>query len=529
MKTKKIVSIISGFCMLAASYALPAYAEEITMTSNPQDGAVNVSSDLRDIVLTFSDLPDPGSFTENTVKLNGSSDLICDYGYDDLNDPYSITLQLASDALEAGERYVISLDQVAVGDSYFSGTTRFVTDIRDDQTVLLENFDSDTVTGAWGGTHSASDGILTYVAEGSNNGAYLPSYYSEKINMSNLIGFLVRFKIDTDTTLGFYYRTEFASTEDEAKHLYTDVQGGDDFQEVLIPANSNMAGGMLTYLRLHTTSAATLLVDSISAVTEKGHTSEVRKYFYFTGGQDYFRHADQGGITWTPADDGVHFSGAAGVHVFSMGVDQQVYRVGKIRFVAKKIGDADAGFTACFFSGWYTYQYSIMPVSFTLTDEFAVYEYDISDIWHDGNIAQMSLILDKENTEIVVRSIEFLPYHYDEAGYFAGKLQRVTNYGMQNESVLTETETAANITTILPSFWNFSGADKEIVLISAVYQNGKLVSTAAQKATVSGKSTLSEPLAATVEIPEGEGYTVRSFFWNGQTMMPYESKTPTNH
>ena len=189
MKTKKIVSIISGFCMLAASYALPAYAEEITMTSNPQDGAVNVSSDLRDIVLTFSDLPDPGSFTENTVKLNGSSDLICDYGYDDLNDPYSITLQLASDALEAGERYVISLDQVAVGDSYFSGTTRFVTDIRDDQTVLLENFDSDTVTGAWGGTHSASDGILTYVAEGSNNGAYLPSYYSKKINMSNLIGF----------------------------------------------------------------------------------------------------------------------------------------------------------------------------------------------------------------------------------------------------------------------------------------------------------------------------------------------------
>ena len=100
---------------------------------------------------------------------------------------------------------------------------------------------------------------------------------------------------------------------------------------------------------------------------------------------------------------------------------------------------------------------------------------------------------------------------------------------MQNESVLTETETAANITTILPSFWNFSGADKEIVLIGAVYQNGKLVSTTAQKATVPGKSTLSEPLAAAVEIPEGEGYTVRSFFWNGQTMMPYESKAPTNH
>lgn len=211
------------------------------VSSNPTDGASAISTDLEQITLTLSDVPQ--NVTAQTLTIKNAT--VGDIQVDDK------TIKVPVSGLQAGTTYTICLDGVACGGHQIKEAISFTTAIDENK---QNRIDFQGVSQFhWGGNYenmgSAPEGWWRVIPEkGKSTYLYL---LPEDRNIDGSPNLYVCVKSQHDITASVYFITKGSPGWSESKCLYYNIKGGDEMQVYKIPASANGNwNGTLSQLRL---------------------------------------------------------------------------------------------------------------------------------------------------------------------------------------------------------------------------------------------------------------------------------------
>lgn len=235
----------TGEIMFEDANVLPFDVTNILVSSLPENGGVSINADT-DVVLTFTDVPDVDTFTGDTVKINGSSDLLEGFSYDAENAPNSITVNLKP--LECGKRYFVELKGVTVGSAAnVSECMAFTTPFR--KTVSKTDFNGNNLSTyfSWGGNYTnieLADGALHISKDSSLQSfafLHLGSMTAEDVDF-------IRLKIKSNGSINpkYYFTTTTQSEYDGNKSEISEtaLPASDDYKivDIRLSDNENWTG-----------------------------------------------------------------------------------------------------------------------------------------------------------------------------------------------------------------------------------------------------------------------------------------------
>lgn len=522
------------------------------VSSNPADGAVGVPVDT-DITLTFDGIPDAASFNEETVSINGAYDLVNDIVYEDVDQPYVITLDL--NTLEYGRRYLVKLDGVTVGGEFFSTTIAFTTagvktdvykwDFSDMTDGAVDDYviDVDATTVE---DYRLENGALVFEGNGTGTmffnlrfGGFTPA---EADHMKMVV------RSSTELPQWFYYYSHESIIGDGVKGEMCSGAGSPE----IIPAGewtelnidlTKSPGWSLSvipamgWLKPYFKDVTKLEIQSIVAYKGEEPATDPLVYYDFSSANPE-RPFNEYSNSWYQEGLGGAKIPNENVQQFDSTLSIPWDDIGKMTMRARRTGDDTTTNGAPIIIAYMSTSAdgnTVEPGDPQMVFDIPVSEEFVEcNLWptsvlppadEDYDVLREIRLQPSAHTDIVIESFTILPKTYMEVegDYVMGDYDFIANMDEDNEADITDgtLPSEGSVSSVLSGFYNASDKTVNLSLAAALYQGDELVGVAVDTAEVGAGSSLAEPLSAVFDsIPAGGNYQIKSFLWDLNTLAP---------